>query len=255
VILTLGIHCFTVMSSLDRHLTELEAKQLVERQLSMMAAFRAGLHLYYCGRCRDMINRIDPEGFEAFRHAFGLGREGFPATGGDPSVIAEWMDKAMRAERQVETLQRKLAPLSAARRRLLLHNVESIPLYCKCIAITKTCKDLFLSSPKGALDLAACGLELLSQHRADLDPEEATSLEASVLAHYGNGLRLVGELRKAERTLRKAERLARGVGDPLERAWACYYYGYTLADSRRYREALRKAKAYLQGCARRETNP
>lgn len=32
------------------------------------------------------------------------------------------------------------------------------------------------------------------------------------------------------------------AGDPLERAWACRYLGYVLADSRKYEEALRFAR-------------
>lgn len=153
------------------------------------------------------------------------------------------MAEATRAHSQMEALHRKLRPLPAERRRLLLGHLDSTALYCKLVTIPRVCKELFLTSPKEALDLPSFGLELLAENREVLEPEASVSFEASVLAHYGNGLRIIGVLREAEKCLRKAEKLSSAAGDPLDQAWACRYLGYVLADSRKYEEALRFARA------------
>jgi len=220
----------------DWHLTEAEARQLFRRELSVEGAFRAGLHIQLCPRCWDLAERVDPERFEAFARAYGLTRSYVGRR--DRATQAEWMTKATQAQAQIEALSRKLERLPPERRRLLLQNLDSAPIQCKLITIARICKRLFPTSPREAIDLAELGLDLLGQTRTELGAEEALSFEASLLSHYGNGLRIVGELRKAEGLLRRAARLSRDVGDPLERAWAHRYLGYVLADRRRYSQAL-----------------
>jgi len=238
------------MSRHDKHLSESEARLLVTQRLSFADAFRVGLHVYFCERCRKLCERLDPEGLKAFLQAFhGTEDPEDLPTHPDPGAMAKHLQEAYLAQHQVESLERKIESLPPAQRRLLLENLETIPLLATLIAICKTCKRLFHTSPKDAEDLAALGRELLAERADELDVDHAVSLEVTLRALHGNAFRILGQLRKAERTLRKALKLSRDVSDPLERAWAWRYLGQTLMCSRRYEEALsasRKARQIFE---------
>lgn len=229
------------MVHVDFHLTEREVRQLVRRELSVEEASRVGRHLHLCPECWDLAERTDPKRFPAFALAFGLRKPKGSTL--ELSHAESWVEQAAEAQKHMAKLQRKLQPLPPGRRRLLLRNLDSAPLPCKFLTITRICKQLFLSSPNEAIDLAVFGLELLAEKWSELPSQASVSFAASLLAHYGNGLRIVGDLRGAEQVLRKAERLSVAAGDPLDRAWACRYLGYALADRRRYEEALQFARA------------
>lgn len=229
------------MSHADRHLTAREVRELVRRELPVEEAARLGRHLHLCPECWDLAERTDPKRFPAFALAFGLRKP--KGSSLELSHHEGWLEEAAEAQKHMAKLQRKLQPLPPGRRRLLLRNLDSAPLPCKFLTITRICKQLFLSNPNEAIDLAVVGLELLAEKWSELPSQASVSFAASLLAHYGNGLRIVGDLRHAEQVLREAERLSADAGDPLDRAWACRYLGYALADRRRYEEALQFARA------------
>lgn len=231
------------MSLLDEHLSEVKAGQLLRRELPMAEAYRVGLHVLYCGRCHDLLNRVDPDGFAAYRRGFKLPDKPSPLPPGETAESVETsFAEGLEVMHRIESLKLKIEGLPPARRRLLLGNLESVPLGAILGAIMRSCRELFHTSPNEALDLSSFGLELLEQRRTEVAEVLTLSFRASLLGLRGNALRIVGELRKAERLLRRAERLSREVADPYDQAWACRYLAYTLADSRRYTEALKLSK-------------
>lgn len=227
------------MSLLDEHLSEVKAGQLLRRELPMAEAYRVGLHVLHCGRCHDLLNRIDPEGFAAYRRGFKLPNKPRPLPPAETSESLEAsFAEGLEVMEQIESLKHKIADLEAAHRRLILGNLESVPLAAILGAIVRSCRDLFHTSPNGALDLAAFGLELLDRRRSELADMLARSYQSTLLGLRGNALRIVSELDEAERILRRAEELSRDLADPYDQAWACHYLAHTLADSRRNTEAL-----------------
>jgi|GEM_PF-2605820 len=228
------------------HIAVDAGRKLLGRQLPRAEAFRLLSHAYLCGDCRKLLRGIDENGFSELMLMLAPEEErhdSYPVID-DPNELREQLDGMRQLFKHLSSALEtygggRLRGLTEAQLWLIAENLKSEQLGGLFIALDSECRDLVIADPQGARDLAKTGLDILKHRRDRLLPGFDTQYyDAILLAHWGNALRAIGNLRTAIWALRQAERLSHATPDPVCRGWTLRFLATALADSRQFQEAL-----------------